>query len=369
MQLDSLNLVNFKNFNQLEINNLLKINCFVGKNGEGKTNLLDAIYYLSFTKSYFNTIDSENIKYNNDFFVLQGKYKNSDEIIDVYCGVKPGHKKKFTLNKKTYKKLSDHIGLIPLVIITPSDINLIIGGSAVRRKFIDGVISQFDKEYLNALLKYNRVIEHRNKLLKQFAKNNIFDKDSISVWDEQLINYGNKIYKKRTDFIQKLIPVFQKFYSFISDDNERVELFYKSQLTEADFKSLLQKNISKDTILQYTSVGIHKDDLILTLEGRQIKKIGSQGQKKTYFLSLKLAQFEFIKQICGFKPLLLFDDVFDKLDADRVSQLIKLVSDNNFGQIFITDTSIDRLQKILLDIDIPSKIYELYNQTITLKNK
>ncbi len=366
MQLKSINIVNFKNFNQLEIKDLQKINCFVGKNGEGKTNLLDAIYYLSFTKSYFNTIDSENIKYNEDFFVLQGKYKNNDETYDIYCGVKSGHKKKFTKNKKTYKKLSEHIGLIPLVIITPSDIDLIIGGSAVRRKFIDGVISQFDKDYLDVLLKYNRVLEHRNKLLKQFAKNNFFDADNLSVWDEQLIRYGKKIYEKRINFIKKLIPVFQKFYSFISSDNEKVELYYKSQLSDDDFENLLSQNLSKDRILQYTSVGIHKDDLILTLSGRQIKKTGSQGQKKTYFLSLKLAQFEFIKQICGFNPLLLFDDVFDKLDAERVSQLIKLVSDNNFGQIFITDTSFNRLQNILTNINIPNKIYTLQNGTITI---
>ena len=365
MQLDSLNLVNFKNFNQLEISSLQKINCFVGKNGEGKTNLLDSIYYLSFTKSYFNLIDFENIKYSEDFFVIQGKYiTNSNDNLDIYCGVKHGHKKKFNKNKKTYKKLSEHIGLIPLVIITPSDIDLIIGGSAVRRKFIDSVISQFDKEYLESLLKYNKILENRNKLLKHFNKSNFVDKDSLAVWDEQLINHGNLIFAKRKDFINNLIPVFQKYYSHISSDNEKVELRYNSQLAKNNFADLLVKSFEKDIILQHTSVGIHKDDLSLELENHQIKKIGSQGQKKTYFLSLKLAQFEFIKNICGFKPLLLFDDVFDKLDSERVSKLIELVSDNNFGQIFITDTSKTRLENILSKINISSKIYKIKNGLI-----
>ncbi len=365
MQLKSITLVNFKNFAQLEVDNLSKINCFVGNNGVGKTNLLDAIYYLSFSKSYFNSIDSENIKYEEDFFVIQGKYKRKDEEENIYCGVKRNHKKKFRRNKKDYSRLSEHIGLLPLVIITPSDIGLIIDASQVRRKFIDGVISQYDKSYLETLLKYNKVLEHRNKLLKSFAKEGKFDALTIEIWSEQLINLGNIIFNKRKHFINELIPVFQKYYNMISGNKEKVGLEYKSDFNDGDFAELLNNNIRKDRIIQYTSVGIHKDDLILSLDDRLVKKVGSQGQKKTYLLSLKLAQFEFIKNVSNFNPMLLFDDVFDKLDKQRVAKLLELVADNYFGQIFITDTSKERLETLLTKRSIDYSIFKFNNGKIT----
>ncbi len=365
MQLESITLVNFKNFAQLEIDNLSKINCFVGNNGVGKTNLLDAIYYLSFSKSYFNSIDSENIKYDEDFFVIQGKYQRKDEEENIYCGVKRNHKKKFRRNKKDYSRLSEHIGLLPLVIITPSDIGLIIDASQVRRKFIDGVISQYDKSYLETLLKYNKVLEHRNKLLKSFAKDGKFDALTLEIWSEQLISFGTIIHNKRKEFINQLIPVFQKYYNLISEDKEVVGLEYKSDFNEGDFEQLLNQNIRKDRVIQYTSVGIHKDDLILSLDNRLVKKVGSQGQKKTYLLSLKLAQFDFIKSVSNFNPLMLFDDVFDKLDTRRVAKLIELVADNYFGQIFITDTSKERLENLLTKGNIDYSIFKFDNGKIT----
>lgn len=356
MYLQNLSLVNFKNYEQVELEFSPKINCFVGNNGIGKTNLLDAIYYMSFCKSNFNAIDSQNVKQGESFFVIQGEYQKDDNLEKVYCGIKKGQKKTFKRNKKEYSKLSDHIGHFPLVMISPSDIGLILDGSEERRKFIDGVISQFDKQYLEDLIKYKRVLAQRNKLLKDFAKSHSFDHTTLEIWDDQLIYIGTNIYKKRVKFIEELIPIFQKYYNCISNSAEQVELFYQSQLHEESFENLLKASLQRDRITQYTTVGIHKDDLQLNLKEFPIKKIGSQGQKKTYLVALKLAQFDFITQLNGFKPILLLDDIFDKLDAIRVKQIINLVAENNFGQIFITDTHPERLETILADTDIDYKI-------------
>lgn len=357
MNLNSLSLVNYRNFDDLQLKFSSKINCFIGDNGVGKTNVLDSIYYLSFCKSWLNPVDTQNIKYGQDFFLIKGTYKLSGDAESVSCGLKRGKKKSFKHNNNEYGKLSDHIGLIPLVTVSPYDSSLILGGSEDRRKFIDGVISQFDKEYLQSLIKYNRVLGQRNQLLKQFAQNHSFDADSLAVWNDQLHTYGIIIYEKRAGFIKNLEPIFQKYYQFISPEKENVQLDYRSQLKDADFAELIKQNTNKDRAVQYTTVGIHKDDLVFQLSSYPLKKNASQGQQKTYLIALKLAQFDYIKNISNVKPILLFDDIFDKLDATRVEQIIKLVADEHFGQIFITDTNKERLNRILNKIGISYKLF------------
>ncbi|PLW99872.1 MAG: DNA replication and repair protein RecF [Marinilabiliales bacterium] len=359
LYLSRLSLVNFKNYQELDLDLSDKINCFVGQNGIGKTNLLDAIYYLSFCKSFLNPLDTNNINYDSDLFVIQGKYSRDGEEEKIQVGVKRGSKKLVKRNKKDYSKLADHIGFCPLVVVSPLDTNLVTGGSEDRRKFIDGVISQFDKSYLDRLIKYNKILQQRNKLLKEFNKTGRFDEETLSVFSDQLVILGTKIYNARKLFIEELIPVFQQYYEFISGDREKVHLDYKSQLQEADFEKLMSTALQKDRILQYTSVGIHKDDLIFTLQGHPMKKVGSQGQQKTYLLSLKFAQYEYIKKINGLRPILLLDDVFDKLDSFRVEQIVKLVSDKEYGQIFFTDTNKKRLTHILEKIQISNKIFHI----------
>jgi DNA replication and repair protein RecF len=347
MYIRDLSVVNYKNLAQADLHFSAKLNCFVGKNGVGKTNILDCLYYLSFCKSYFNLPDNQNIRHDEDFFVLQGKYEIQGQPEDIYCGFKTGHKKKFRRGKKEYERLSDHIGLLPLVMISPSDSILIQGGSEERRRFMDSVISQYDRPYLDLLLKYNRALLQRNNLLKTFASSNIFDPDSLEIWDEQLIANGEKIHRKRKEFISDLLPVFQKYYEYISDKHETVKLEYQSQLNNGDFRQMICEAVSKDRILQYSTTGIHKDDLDLKIGDYPIKRLGSQGQNKTYLISLKFAQYDFIRSVNKADPILLLDDIFDKLDSSRVEKIVKLVSENSFGQIFITDTNREHLDSII----------------------
>jgi DNA replication and repair protein RecF len=347
MYIRELSVVNYKNLVQADLHFSPKLNCFIGKNGVGKTNLLDCIYYLSFCKSYFNLPDNQNIRHNEDFFVLQGKYDLNGELEDIYCGYKNLHKKKFRRDKKEYERLSDHIGLLPLVMISPADSVLIQGGSEERRRFMDSVISQYDRQYLELLLKYNHALLQRNNLLKYFGANQNFDADNIDIWDEQLIITGQKLHQKRTGFLEALRPVFQKYYEFISENHETVQLEYLTQLNEGDFRTMLKESLTRDRSLQYTSVGVHKDDLDLKIGNYPIKRMGSQGQNKTYLISLKFAQYDFISSVNQQIPILLLDDIFDKLDSSRVEQIVKLVSENNFGQIFITDTNREHLDGII----------------------
>lgn len=358
-------LVNYKNFTSKSFSFEEKINCFVGYNGVGKTNVLDAIYHLSYTKGYFNSVASQNIQYNTDFFVIEGTFQKNKREEIISCSLKRGYKKLVKRNGKEYEKLSDHFGLLPVVIISPSDTNLIIEGSDMRRKFMDSIISLYDKEYLQFLIKYNKVLAQRNSLLKFFAANLTFDQTNIDVYNEQLVNFGTLIFEKRKKFLSEFIPIFQKRYKQIIgsiDENrveENVELKYRSQLKSSDLKNILEQNIDRDRILQYTSVGVHKDDLIFTLNNHQIKKNGSQGQQKSYLIALKLAQFDFVKQQSDITPILLLDDIFDKLDENRVSHLINLVNDKNFGQIFITDTHAERTESIIKNINLDYKMFQL----------
>jgi len=352
-------LINFKNIEAKTFNFQKKINCFVGDNGVGKTNILDAIYYLSFAKSYFNPIAMQNIRHHETFFMIEGSYLLHNRDEKILCSLKKGQKKVLKRNNTPYEKFSEHIGQFPLVIISPSDRDLIIEGSERRRKFMDGVISMQDKIYLQSLIAYNKVLSQRNALLKYFALNRTFDALNLNVYDEQLIKYGTVIYKKRREFLEKFVPIFDKKYRIISSQKEQVNLTYKSQLTNVDFEMLLYQNLERDRMLQYTSVGVHKDDLGFEIDNFPIKKFGSQGQQKSYLIALKLAQFEFIKQQSNVTPLLLLDDIFDKLDEHRVAQIIELVNNNEFGQIFITDTHFERTEKVIKRSNKPYQIFQL----------
>ena len=357
MYLNRLSIVNYKNILQAELDFSPHINCFIGNNGVGKTNVLDAIYYLSFCKSHSNSIDSQNINHGQDFFMLEGFYTRNDVEEDIYCGLKRKQKKIFKRNKKEYERLSDHIGLLPLVLISPNDGVLIGEGSDERRKFIDGVISQYDSAYLHTLMRYNKTLAQRNSLLKS----NFVDNDLIDVLDNILVETGQIIHQKRTAFIQEFLPIFQQFYNFISMDKETVNLQYSSHLQKGDFNELLKKSIEKDKIIGFTTKGIHKDDLEMTLSNYAIKRVGSQGQNKTYLIALKLAQFDFLKRMSNMNPILLLDDIFDKLDAERVHQIIKLVSEDNFGQIFITDTNRQNLNEIIKTVNSNYRLFTVEN--------
>jgi DNA replication and repair protein RecF len=359
MHLKTLSLVNFKNYEQLDIPLSARINCFVGENGVGKTNLLDAVHYLSLCKSNLNPIDSQNVRYDQDFLVIQGLFQRKGKEENIYCGIKKQKKKQFKRNQKEYGKLSEHIGLIPLVMISPADSILINGGSEERRKFMNGVIAQYSRVYLENLIQYNRALSQRNRLLKDFASSRSFDPEVLEVWDEQLIRYGEPIYEERVRFVNELLPVFNEFHSHVSGDREKVALSYQADLENTSFREGLKTSLHKDRIIQYTTFGIHKDDLGMELGGYSLKKSGSQGQQKTFLVALKLAEFEFIRKLTEIPPILLLDDIFDKFDAGRVKQIISLVAENQFGQIFITDTNEQRLQGILLEIPAEHKVYRI----------
>ncbi|TCP24278.1 DNA replication and repair protein RecF [Tenacibaculum skagerrakense] len=354
-------MVNFKNIESQTFSFEKKINCFVGNNGVGKTNVLDAIYYLSFAKSYFNPVAVQNIKHQQDFFVVEGEYLVNNRSEKIICSLKKGQKKVLKRNGKIYERFSDHIGQFPLVIISPADRDLIIEGSETRRKFIDGVISQQDKQYLKTLISYNKVLGQRNALLKFFAANRTFDELNLSVYNEQLMLYGREIHEKRKVFLKEFVPIFNEKYQIISNDKEHVSLHYKSQLEDLSFEELLKRNLEKDKILQYTSVGVHKDDLSFEIGTYPVKKFGSQGQQKSYLIALKLAQFEFIKRQSNITPILLLDDIFDKLDEHRVAQIIELVNKDEFGQIFITDTHFERTETVVKQSNKPYEIFNLSN--------
>lgn len=359
MHLNQLTLVNFKNYEEASIDLSPDINVFIGDNGAGKTNILDAVYYLSFCKSFLNPIDKQCIRLNESFFMVQGSYTKDEKKIVISCAVQEGQKKKVKKNKKEYEKLADHIGLFPAVVISPYDTNLIVEGSETRRKFIDSIISQFDRFYLDTLIRYNKVLQQRNALLKQFQSMRIFEPENIEVWNYQLVDLGQKIYEKRQAFLRNFIPIFQKYFDLISNQKEIIDISYKSQLSEGDFADQLEKSKRKDSAIGYTSVGIHRDDLIFLIHDQPIKKFGSQGQQKSFLIGLKLAQFELLGKLLNTKPLLLLDDVFDKLDHKRVAQLMQLISDHLFGQVFISDTDRDRIEKVFEGINIEKKIFKV----------
>jgi DNA replication and repair protein RecF len=364
MFLQKLILAGFKNHEQAEFVFSEKINCLVGNNGVGKTNLLDAIHYLSFCKSFFSSMDTQNIRHGADFFAIHGQYIRDGAPGDlVQCIQKKNQRKRFLINKKEYDRLADHIGSFPLVMISPYDRDLINDGSELRRKYIDSVISQFDKFYLDSLIQYNKALVHRNALLKSFAEQHYFDESSLEIWDEQLIRLGQEIFNARQRFLSEFVPLFQLYFSYLSSGSEKVDIRYVSQFSDGDYRDTFKSALARDRMAQYCTAGIHKDDLDLQLDNYAVKRYGSQGQQKSFVIAIKLAQFEYTRQIKGFKPILLLDDVFDKLDDLRVAQLIKLVSENSFGQVFITDTSHERVSSIFDNMGIDHRIFTIPEDT------
>jgi len=359
MFIKQLSLVQFKNYPEVSVDLVDGINCFVGHNGAGKTNILDAVYYTSMCRSFLNPIDSQNIAFEDNFFILQAIWNKADVDYEIYCGIKRGQKKVFKKNKVDYEKLADHIGQFPTVMVSPYDADLISEGSEVRRKWLDSIISQFDRSYLDALIKYNAVLERRNALLKQTMKIGFFDPETIEVWDEQLISYGLQIHEARIQFIDVFKPIMQSYFSELARSDEQIGFFYKSQLTENRFSDLLSQSFERDRILGYTTTGIHKDDLLFELHGHPIKKVGSQGQQKSFLVALKLAQFDKLTDALNMKPVLLLDDIFDKLDTTRVTQLMRLVSEHKFGQVLVTDTDAQRVKSIFEKIDVPMRLFQV----------
>ena len=355
----NLKIFNFKNHSEKSFDFSPEINCFVGNNGAGKTNILDALHYLSMAKSFLGNLDAQNILHESDFFAIEAEIQGEEKNDIIKVQLPKEGKKIIKKNDKTYERIADHIGFLPSVMISPYDANLISDGSESRRKFLDAMISQTDSDYLFALIQYQKTLQQRNALLKYFAKNRTFDLDSLEIYNEPLTKFGTQIFEKRQRFVASILPTIQHFYEIISKGNEKVTVIYESNLNEQNFEEILSENLEKDRVLTYTSRGIHKDDLRFEMNGNLIKKFGSQGQQKSFLIALKLAQIKRIKDITNKNPILLLDDIFDKLDDNRVSQLIELVNQQNFGQIFITDTHRERTESVVKRINEESKIFQI----------
>ena len=363
MILKNISIINYKNIKGANLDLSPKINCLIGHNGMGKTNFLDAIYYLSFCRSTNLPIDSQIITHDENFFMLEGNYENDNgDVENIYCGMKRGAKKHFKRNKKEYKRLSQHIGLIPLILVSPSDVSLIEGGSEERRKLMDVVISQYDHSYIEALANYNKALQQRNALLKMEAEP---DPMLMELWEQQMAQNGEILFAKRQAFVCELVPIFQQIYQHISGNQEKVDLQYSSHCTRGPLLEVIQRDRFKDRAVGYSLHGVHRDDLEFLLGDYQMKREGSQGQNKTFVIALKLAQFSFLQRtVSNTTPLLLLDDIFDKLDAQRVEAIVQLVSGDNFGQIFITDTNRDHLDQILRRLNGDYKLFYVENGEI-----
>ena len=357
MVLEKLQIINYKNIEEATLTLSPKINCFIGQNGVGKTNVLDAVYYLSFCHSATCPIDSQVIRHDQDFFMLEGAYQD----LNIHCSMKRGTKKHVRRNKKEYKRLSEHIGLIPIVFVSPSDTLLIEGGSEERRRLMDIVISQSDRSYIDALNRYNKALQQRNALLKMEDQEP--DPELLSLWEEQMAHEGERIYEKRDSFVRQLEPYFQQFYQTISGGRELVSLQYISHCQRGPLLEVIQRDRMKDRAVGYSLHGVHRDDLEFRLGDHPMKREGSQGQNKTFVIALKLAQFELLSTPQQ-KPILLLDDIFDKLDAQRVEQIVRLVAGDGFGQIFITDTNREHLDQILSQGNFDYKLFHVDNGAI-----
>lgn len=377
MILNRLSIINYKNIQEATLTLSPKMNCFIGPNGTGKTNLLDAVYYLSFCRSAYTSIDSQVIRHDQDFFVVEGDYTddrgmqgdNQDELrkLSIYCGMKRGSKKHFKCNKKEYKRLSQHIGLIPLIFVSPADTYLVDGGGEERRRLMDMVISQYDNLYLDALNRYNKALQQRNTLLKMEEEP---DLELMRIWEEQMAAEGEVIYQKRNAFVQELIPVFQQIYQQISNDRESVSLRYVSHGQRGPLLEVIQRDRMKDRAVGYSLHGVHRDDLEMLLGDYPMRREGSQGQLKTFVIAMKLAQFSFLKRTCSqTTPLLLLDDIFDKLDAHRVERIVSLVASKEYGQIFITDTNREHLDKILQANSFDYQLFSVHDGEVTVRGE
>ncbi|MEO1051505.1 MAG: DNA replication and repair protein RecF [Bacteroidota bacterium] len=359
MHLENISLFNFKNYEDANLIFSPDINCLLGENGSGKTNLLDAIHYLSLTKSALNSIDSQNIKHGEAFFSVKSNIEKEGDIYEVHCSVKSGQKKIFKVNKSEYEKISEHIGSFPAVLIFPNDSDIIRESSEARRKFFDAAISQINRPYLNHLVKYHHFLKQRNSLLKSFGEQNKIDKDLIEPYDIQLLQLGQEIFIERKRFVNDFLSHFTRHFDDLVADKEQVSIQYKSELLFDAFQSKYLGNLKRDLILQRTELGIHRDDFVFKIEDKPLKKFGSQGQQKSFLIALKLALFEIIKINKGFKPLLLLDDIFDKLDDHRIDKLVKMIASDVFGQIFITDARPERTRTFFKEIGKTVKFFEV----------
>ena len=364
MFLRNVKIRNYKNLSDIELVLSAKINCFVGQNGAGKTNFIDAIHFLSNTRSYFNHIDSHNVRRDEKFFYIEGVFQKKDSRNQVIATYSEDKGKQFKVDTKRRKKLSEHYGEFPVVMITPYDVNLILDGSELRRNFVDSIIAIYDKEYLQNIISYKKILVQRNALLKKFALEKFYQEEFIEIFDFKLQKLAPLIFQKRQEFLRNFTPIFQDYYIKISGIDEQIDLIYKSDLIDDSMQELLSQNRQKDIALTRTSAGIHKDDLIFQINGFSLKKAGSQGQQKTYLTALKFAQSDYIKRYAGIRPILLLDDIFDKLDASRVAKVVELVSDNHFGQIFITHTDIEKLNEILKPVTENFSVFEVNNGEI-----
>ena len=354
MILKTLSILNYKNISEASLEFSPKVNCLLGKNGMGKTNILDAIYYLSFCKSSLASNDFNTVRYGEEMMMLQGGYERAEKAENIVCAIQKGKKKTVKRNGKEYSRLSDHIGLLPLVMVSPQDWNLIVGGGEERRRLIDRIISQGNHGYLDALIRYNKALDQRNAMLKQGVRDPLL----FETIDGYMGVAATEIYRSRKQWIDEFTPIFMRYYSEISENRETVELDYRSELTDCRMEELLRMNFEKDRALGYTSRGVHRDDIELLLGGELMRKTGSQGQCKTYTIALRLAQFDFLKNVSGITPLLLLDDIFDKLDADRVANIMRIVSDSSFGQIFVSDTNRQHIDET---IEAVGSDYRIFN--------
>ncbi len=353
MHLQRLSLFGFRNYEQGEFHFEPQANAITGSNGTGKTNILDAVHYLCLCKSYFQSGDSANIRHGSNFFTISGEFNLGESTEEIVVSVRPGQRKTVKRNLKEYTRLSEHIGLLPLVMVAPVDQELITGGSEERRRLIDSIICQFNSAYLDDLVSFNRALQQRNAFLKQIGKGQPADESLLSVWNDQLVLYGNKVHEIRKDFCNGFSPLFNSYYNLLTGNAEQVSIRYISQLNDYSLEELLITNLHRDRVLQYTTSGIHRDDLELNLNDHQVKKIGSQGQQKSFVVALKLAQFEYMFRARGIKPILLLDDIFDKLDQSRITRLMELVSQDMFGQLLITDTSEKHIKEVFEAINVP----------------
>lgn len=363
MHLENISLQHFKNYQSLELEFPREINCFTGQNGSGKTNLLDAIHYLSLTKSAFNPIDSQNIQHHEDYFSVRGCFRLDAGKYVVQCSLRQKQKKLVKMNQKPYEKISEHIGKFPLVLIHPHDTDMIRGGSEVRRKFFDSVISQVDAAYLGNLIRYGHGLKQRNALLKHFAESGKADEDLLAPYDEIILELSHAIFHERNKFTNRFMPIFEKHYQNLSGQQELTSLTYTSDVALADFEVSFKNNLQKDMVLNRTGLGIHKDDYIFKIGHYPLKKFGSQGQQKSFVIALKLAQYDFVRESKGFKPLLLLDDIFDKLDDFRINKLMEMLNEGRFGQIFVTDARPERTATIFQDLQGDMDMFLVENGT------
>lgn len=364
MHLENIILTNFKNYEQVEFDFSPEINCLTGKNGSGKTNVLDAIYFSCITRSAFQHKDNILLYPDSKFYLIQSLFNSKESRFDVKASFEKRKKKVFKIKGRAYEKLSDHIGLFPVVMVTPYDTDLIREGSEFRRKFFDGILCQFDQQYLQDLVKYNTILKTRNSLLKHFHEQHYFDLDLLETYNEQLFPLNQSLNAKRVLFLDSFNQHFLKHYAFLcTETTEEVSLTYKSNVEET-MENDFFINQKKDRILQRTSIGIHRDDYVFRLNNASVKQMGSQGQQKSFILALQLAKFSVLHEKKEIKPILLLDDIFDKLDESRINRLIELMTNKQFGQVFITDASSDRVKNFIKDVEMKIRLITIDNGTL-----